>query len=270
MNILPKKSWNVWSTKNKERVKKDEKEYQQKLDEEKRRQIAIQSLIEDHKQKVNQESVAQQEQEYQQGHINLFKDDDNISESIRSKKLVTNKKATTNTTNQRVEGTFKELDKTPWYSKSSSVDDRDEKKGDGDRRERKKKKREKWLQDKEDPLKMVDKILGKEVRHPSNSFSTSPSYQSDQQPLSSTLPSTYSTSTSNGKKSIEQLRKERLEREGIERKKANELKKSLLPPPPPSFHYSPDKDDRSSSSSSYPKSKYNPQYRHYTGGIVRR
>ncbi len=41
MHLLPHKSWNVWSAKNKEKVLKDEKEHELKLQEQRRRQIEI-------------------------------------------------------------------------------------------------------------------------------------------------------------------------------------------------------------------------------------
>lgn len=41
MHLLPHKSWNVWSAKNKEKVLRDEREHELKLQEQKRRQIEI-------------------------------------------------------------------------------------------------------------------------------------------------------------------------------------------------------------------------------------
>lgn len=39
MHLLPHKSWNVWSAKNKEKVLKDEREHEMKVAELKRKQI---------------------------------------------------------------------------------------------------------------------------------------------------------------------------------------------------------------------------------------
>ncbi|KAF2072910.1 hypothetical protein CYY_005767 [Polysphondylium violaceum] len=237
-HILKHKTWNPYSSKNKEKVERDEREHNEKLFKENQKKIRIESEkrysqlknnlkrkgdfdedeVEDgHGDNIDQDerdTQSKDDKDNQQQHINLFQGitgDQIFSSKSKEKKL---KQQIVSEGVRLGEGC---IDNSPvWIKdnnkKSSSTGNKDDDNDIDERRKRKKEKREQWRLDREDPIHIVEKALGKENTKSSSSSSSSKTI------------STTSTSTVNKKKTIEELRKERLEREEKERKRANELK----------------------------------------------
>jgi len=242
-HILKHKSWNVYSTKNRERVERDEREHNEKLLKQNQKKIEIESekryqqLKSDLKKRKYKDDEEDEDEEdniinnnnltttttvdntnidNSNQHINLFEGitGDQIFSKSKEKKI---KQHIVSEGVRLGEGC---IDNNPVWIKDNSKksnnynnDNNNYDQQDKDeRRKRKKEKREKWALDREDPIHIVEKALGKN-KSSSSSSKTTPS-----------TTTTTSTTNVNRKKTIDELRKERLEREEKERKRANELK----------------------------------------------
>ncbi|KYQ91194.1 hypothetical protein DLAC_08111 [Tieghemostelium lacteum] len=209
MNILPHKSWNPYSQKNKDKVEKDEKEHQIKLDIENQKQINAQS--ESRYRQLKNDLKKRKFEDFIEG-----TDDQNVvkpeqftifpQELYGKSSELQSKSSAGYQYNTKLGGTEAEEKGKPKPWDSNSIKDSSK------TTSKKKLKTDKWLKHKEDPMILVNKVLGK------------PNYtNTDLKPVI-IQPNSIVKSQ---KKSIEQLRQERLERELKERKRVEHMTKDL-------------------------------------------
>jgi len=253
LNILPKKSWNVWNRDNLDRVRRDEENFQ-KEEEKKRKRL---EEIEQDKRFVNlkgrvaqaksdaaertySELIAEQDgtavaatatqsvpsASVQQGHINFFEDIDNLkSINTTNPEYEAEKKAKEEAEEKKVglltylgESSAELATVKPWYYEGNAPSLPEAKKKQDDR-----------AKYREDPMNDVHKLLGQPPAKPppllphQERFAAARKSHKQEQARQPEPPKIEGPELPAPRKSIEQLRKERTERERKERERVKQL-----------------------------------------------